>query len=104
MKPFQPSTERKVNKIVEYVIDLPENSSIANGTIVKLDVTLKMAIEGISLDIQSQNPLVKLSKTGQIEKANSITFKRIEMAPMKVNLDAEKVRDFNIFSIFSSKK
>lgn len=104
MEPFQSSTERKLNKIVEYVIDLPENSPIANGTVIELEVTLKMAIGKISLDIQSQNPLIKLSKTGQVEKAESITFKRIQMTPLKVNLDVEKVRDFNIFSIFSSKK
>ncbi|CEP09547.1 hypothetical protein [Parasitella parasitica] len=101
---FQSNEQNDIKKVAEYVIDLPENQSIKNGTPVQLEISLKMTVEGVSLNIQSLNPLIKIEQCGLIDEAASILFERIQPEPLNIHLNAEKVHAFNIFSIFSSKK
>lgn len=67
-----------------------------------LEVSLKTAIDGASLEIKSVDDRIGLETSGQI-KQSCISFKRIEMDPLKINLDTKNLHGIKMFSILFSR-
>ncbi|KAF1797751.1 hypothetical protein FB192DRAFT_1395952 [Mucor lusitanicus] len=103
VEPYTTNDDNKIKKVAEYVIDLPDSPLLSPGTKVDLLVSFKASSDGVSLDIKSKNDKIKLQTSGQITKETCISFKRIEMDPLKVNLTANSLSGFNLFGIFRSK-
>ncbi|KAK4519285.1 uncharacterized protein ATC70_009517 [Mucor velutinosus] len=102
VEPYTSNDGKNVKKVAEYVIDLPDSPLLSPGTMVDLQVSFKTAIDGVSLDIKSVDDRIGLQTSGQTDE-KCISFKRIEMDPLKINLNKEGLQRMSIFGISFSK-
>ncbi|KAL0142018.1 hypothetical protein V8B55DRAFT_1494326 [Mucor lusitanicus] len=100
---YTTNDDNKIKKVAEYVIDLPDSPLLSPGTKVDLLVSFKAASDGVSLDVKSKNDKIGLQTSGQIAGETCISFKRIEMDPLKVNLTANSLFGLGLFGIFRGK-